>query len=173
MLCKGLPLVAAFGFVIISTPDAKADLCFRYQNTSSGLSSRGEQSFLQKTRANRWRCSRMEVFWALQLVLSALVQLVLPSSFNIPTTVALPTTSSSGICRLQIQNGTLPTVSSTCRGTLAGGTFFHEFNDGIIQVCSGIQVPSGGGGQCIPFKQHHTVEPSTTPNDEPTTVPKK
>ena len=37
MLCKGLPLVAAFGFVIISTPDAKADLCFRYQNTSSGL----------------------------------------------------------------------------------------------------------------------------------------
>jgi hypothetical protein len=172
MLCKGLPLVAAFGFVIISTPDAKADLCFRYQNTSSGtLVARGAKLPAENT------CEPLAMFEDGGFLGAATGTICVSATgftviFQYTYDGCVADYFESGICRLQIQNGTLPTVSSTCRGTLAGGTFFHEFNDGIIEVCSGIQVPSGGGGQCRPFK-HHTVEPSTTPNDEPSMVPKK
>jgi len=71
----------------------------------------------------------------------------------------------SATCRLQLASGgTLPTVSSSCRGT-ANGSGFLEVNDAILEFCDGGPVLGGGGAQCAagdPYPRR-TMTPSPAP----------
>lgn len=166
MFRKGLPLIVALGLVITSAPIAKADLCFRYQNTGGGvLVARGAKLPAVNT------CEPLAMFEAGGFGGAATgticrdindFTVIFQYTYDGCTTDYFE----SGICRLQIQNGSLPTVSSTCRGTLAGGAHFFESNDGKIELCDAAQypVPGGGGGQCYGGFKHHTVEPEVSPN---------
>jgi hypothetical protein len=149
----------------IAAPDARADLCFRYQTTGGGtLVARGAKLPAVNT------CEPLAMFEqggyggaATGTICRDIADFTI--IFQYTYDGCLHDYFESGICRLQIQNGNLPTVSSTCRGTLAGGASFHEIDDGILEVCDGIPVPGGGGGQCLArgFK-HHTAEPQPIPN---------
>jgi hypothetical protein len=61
----------------------------------------------------------------------------------------------SATCALQIQNGNLPTVSSSCRGT-ANGSPFQEVNDAVLEPCEVTAIPGGGGGRCTGGFSHRT-----------------
>jgi hypothetical protein len=61
----------------------------------------------------------------------------------------------SGTCRLKLENGNLPTTSSTCRGTYIGGTSigtFSNHDDAILEPCDGNdvnwQVPNDTSALC-------------------------
>jgi hypothetical protein len=148
----------------IVAPDARADLCFRYQTTGGGtLVARGARLPAVDT------CEPLAMF-EFGGYMGAATGTICRSSLD--DTVIFQYTYDgcitdyfeSGICSLGIQNGSLPTVSSECRGTLAGGTPFHETNDGKVEVCSNIPVLGSGGAQCKGGFKHHIVEPPVITN---------
>jgi hypothetical protein len=161
-----LVFLIATGIVMtaIVAPDARADLCFRYQLTGGGtLVARGAKLPAVDTCEPLAMFENGGYFGAATGTICRDINdftVIFQYTYDGCTTDYFE----SGICRLQIQNGSLPTVSSTCRGTLAGGTFFHETNDGIIEVCAGIPVLGGGGAQCKGGFKHHTDEPTVIPN---------
>jgi hypothetical protein len=143
----------------IAAPDARADLCFRYRTTSGGtLVARGASLPAVNT------CAPLAMFEQEGYGGAATGTICVDAAdftviFQYTYDGCISDYFESGICRLQIQNGNLPTVSSTCRGTLAGGASFHEIDDGILEVCDGIPVSGGGGGQCLARGKRHNVEP--------------
>jgi hypothetical protein len=150
MLRKDL-LAAVLGLVVTCAPIAKADICFRYQKTSGGtLVAKGAKLPAVNT------CEPMALFESGGLAGAAtgsicrdINDFTLVFHYTYDSCIGPDSYSESATCRLQIQNGNLPTVSSTCRGT-ANGTGFFEIDDAVMEFCGdGISVPGGGGGQCL------------------------
>jgi hypothetical protein len=61
----------------------------------------------------------------------------------------------SATCRIQLDDSN-QTTSSSCRGTLSNGTAFRELNDAVIETCSGLVIPGGGGAACWGGFSHRT-----------------
>ena len=144
----------AMALVMASAPRASADMCFHYKNSGGGtLVARGAklppangcQSFALYEREGQplspfthglegaGTGSLCQDWAGATLVFQYTYDACLgPTSYF-----------ESGTCRLQIQNGNLPTTASSCRGTYIGGssigTFAH-FNDGILEPCDGNDV---------------------------------
>jgi hypothetical protein len=163
MFCRGLLIVATLSLVIVNSPSARADLCFRYTTTGGGtLVLKG----ITLPAANT--CQPIAMYEAVDAPAPGLGGAATGSICHDGTdgrTIIFQYTYDgctgnyfeSGICRLQLPNdGSLPTVSSTCRLTLGSGIFYLEIDDGVLSSCdsSALPVPGGGGGQCLGATPH-------------------
>lgn len=166
MFRKSLLLIGTLGLVATGSPDARADLCFRYQTTGGGtLVARGAKLPAVNT------CAPLAMFESGGLGGAATGSICVDINdftiifhYTYDACIGPGNYFESATCRLQMQNGDLPSVSSSCRGTLANGAGFLEINDAILQYCDGIPVPGGGGGQCVGGFSHHKFEPQTVPS---------
>ena len=155
MLRKSLPLIAALTIVIASAPGATAqqntapaviaDLCFHYQKTGGGTLV-AKRMLLPAVNT----CAPLAMFENGGLIGAATGSICVDNEdftviFHYTYDGCLENYFESGTCRLQIQNGDLPTVSSSCRVTLADGTSFLEIDDGKLEHCNVASVPGGGG----------------------------
>jgi|SRR6266568_1003209 hypothetical protein len=168
MLRKGLLLIAALGLIIASQSGARADMCFRYQVTGGGtLVAKGAKLPAVNT------CEPLAMFEngglagaATGSICRDINDFTIIFHYTYDACIGPGSYFESATCRLQIQNGNLPTVSSSCRGTLAGGVPFLEVNDAILEFCDGTKLPvlGGGGGQCVGGFSHRKLEPAMTPS---------
>jgi hypothetical protein len=167
MLCRGLLIFTALSLVVFNSPSARADLCFHYTKTGGGTHVlRGATLPAANT------CQPVAMYEVGGLAGAATGSICL-DGFGDNTVVFHYTFDActgsyfeSGTCRLQLANdGSLPTISSTCRITL--GVFYVEVDDGVLESCDAttfaLQVPGGGGGQCLGSTPHRAV-PVTPPS---------
>ena len=145
---------------------ARADMCFRYQTSGGGtLVAKGAKLPAVNT------CEPLAMFENGGLAGAATGSICVDINdftvlfhYTYDACIGPGNYFESATCRLQIQNGDLPTVSSSCRGTLAGGAGFLEVNDAILEYCDGGPVLGGGGGQCVGGFSHRKREPSMVPS---------
>ncbi len=156
MLRNGLLLITSLGFVFLSVPNAKADLCFRYAKSGGGtLVALGAQ-----LPANN-SCQPLALFESGGLI-GAANGMICRDGVDNRTIIFHYTYNGCGsdyfesaTCRIQLDDNN-KTASSSCRGTLANGTPFTEINDAVIETCSGMVVPGGGGAACSGGFSHRT-----------------
>jgi hypothetical protein len=144
---------AALGFLTFCPSFANADMCFRYQKTGGGtLVAKGQRLPAVNT------CAPLAMFEhgglagaATGSICRDIADFTIIFHYTYDACIGPGHYFESATCRLQIQNGDLPTVSSTCRGTLAGGSGFFEIDDAVLEYCDGTKFPvlGGGGGQCF------------------------
>jgi hypothetical protein len=165
MLSKGLLLTTALGLIIGSTPNARADLCFRYTKTGGGtLVARGAQVPPRDT------CQALALFESGPGGGAGAANGTICKDGDANNTVIFhytyhsclgPSYFESGTCRIMVTpDNTF--VSSSCRGTFATDGSMATFivvDDGVIQSCAGITVPGGGGGACTAKFLFHNVQP--------------
>ncbi len=167
MFRKLSTLTIALALMVVHEQSAKADLCFRYQATGGGtLVAKAAKLPAVNT------CEPLAMFESGGLLGAAtgsicvdVADFTIVFHYTYDGCIGPSSYFESATCRLQIQNGNLPTVSSSCRGTLAGGTPFAEINDAVLEYCDGANLPvlGGGGAQCaVPFS-HHKID--AAPNE--------
>jgi hypothetical protein len=156
MFRNSLLFVTFLGVVFIGVPNAKADLCFRYAKSGGGtLVARGAQ-----LPANN-NCQPLALFESGGLIGAANGTICRDGIDN--RTIIFHYTYNgcasnyfeSATCRIQLDDSNRAT-SSSCRGTLANGSPFTEIDDAVIETCSGIVIPGGGGAQCSGGFSHRT-----------------
>jgi hypothetical protein len=172
MLCRGLLIFTALSLVVVNSPSARADLCFRYVTTGGGtLVMQGVTLPAPNT------CQPVAMYEAVDAPAPGLGGAATGSIcfggadgrtivFQYTYDGCTGNYFESGICRLQLPNDlSLPTISSTCRLTLGSGIFYLEINDGQIFSCNSTQLPlpGGGGGQCLGATPHRAA-PVTPPS---------
>src|SRR5262249_1599339 len=126
MLRIGLLLTAALGLFVASAPVAKADMCFRYT-----LSGGGTQVARAATLPAANTCQPLAFFESGGLSGAATGSMCVDNDnftvvfqYTYHGCVGFPGSYvESATCRLQLQDGSLPTTSSSCRGTANGGAF--------------------------------------------------
>jgi hypothetical protein len=163
MLCRGLLIFTALSLVVVNSPSARADLCFRYTKTGGGtLVMKGVTLPAPNT------CQPVAMYEAVDAPAPGLAGAATGSIcfggadgrtvvFQYTYDGCTGDYFESGICRLQLPNDLgLPTVSSTCRLTIGSGIFYVEVDDGQIFSCdsSKLPLPGGGGGQCLGTTPH-------------------
>jgi hypothetical protein len=167
---KCLLLIAALTLVAGSAQNARADMCIQYKKTGGGiLVAQGARVPAVNT------CQPLAMYEAAIGGLGGAATGSICTDGTSDTTLVYHYTYDgctgdyfeSGTCRLQLNEGNLPTTSSTCRITLGGGVFYLEIDDLQIWTCDGSQgslrVPGGGGGQCFAGGRRRsgpTVSPS-------------
>jgi hypothetical protein len=155
MLRKGLLLVTALGLVIVSSPVARADMCFSYKKSGGGtLVAKGAKLPATNT------CETLALFESGGQGGAATGSICMDNAtftiiFHYTYDGCTANYFESATCALQIQNGNLPTVSSSCRGT-ANGSPFQEVNDAVLEPCEVTAIPGGGGGRCTGGFSHRT-----------------
>jgi hypothetical protein len=162
MLRKGLLLVASLGVVFIGVPNAKADLCFRYAKSGGGtLVARGAQL------PASGNCQPLALFESGGLIGAANGMICRDNTdgrtivFHYTYNGCTADYFESATCRIQLDDSNNST-SSICRGTLANGSAFAQFDDAVIETCSGVVLPGGGGGQCRGVPRRTGVEAPPT-----------
>jgi len=170
MFRRGLLIFTALSLVIVNSPSARADLCFAYTKTGGGtLVMQGVNLPAPNT------CQPVSLYEAAPGTFGGAATGTLCHDATDGRTIVFQYTFDgctgfyfeSGICRLQLPNdGSLPTVSSTCRLTLGNGVFYLEVDDAVISSCSAsaMPVPGGGGGRCYGTTPHRgeTATPPTS-----------
>jgi hypothetical protein len=159
-------IAATAAFLATCTTASYADMCFRYQKTGGGtLVAKGAKLPAVNT------CEPLPMFEfgglagaATGSICRDINDFTIVFHYTYDACIGPGHYFESATCRLQIQNGDLPTVSSTCRGTLADGSGFFEVDDAKLEYCDGAKFPvlGGGGGQCFaggPIR--HKIEPAT------------
>jgi hypothetical protein len=145
------------GLSLTNLPDAKADLCFRYSTggihvakgakllepgTCQPLALYEVQPGGRAGAANGMICRDGPGAGGLTIIFH----------YNYDACLGPGSYFESATCRLQLSSagpGTLPTVSSSCRGTSSGGPFLDQTLK--LDDCAGVDttVPGGGGAQCL------------------------
>lgn len=156
MLRNGLLYATSLGLVLIGATTAKADLCFRYAKSGGGtLVARGAQLPANNT------CQPLALFESGGLI-GAANGMICRDGVDNRTIVFHYTYNACGgdyfesaTCRIQLDDNN-QTASSSCRGTLANGAAFRELNDAVIETCTGLVVPGGGGAACWGGFPHRT-----------------
>ena len=163
---RPIMIFAALASFIVYPTLARADMCFRYQKTGGGtLVVKGGKLPAVNT------CEPLAMFESGGLAGAAtgsicrdINDFTVIFQYTYDACIGPGHYFESATCRLQIQNGNLPTVSSTCRGTLAGGSGFFEIDDAVLEYCDGAKFPvlGGGGGQCFAGGfRHNKIDPAT------------
>jgi len=154
MLWRGLLIFTALSLVVVNSPSARADLCFRY--TVSG----GGTHVLQGATLPAPNTCQPVAMYEVGGLAGAGTGSICQDGFGDSTLVFHYTFDGctgnyfeSGTCRFTLPaDGSLPTLGSTCRVTSGNGAFDVYVNDGVVSSCDGttyaLQVPGGGGGQC-------------------------
>ena len=169
MLCKALLIFTALSLVIVNSPSARADLCFRYMVSGGGtLVMKGLTLPAPNT------CQPVAMYEANEGGLGGAATGSICFGGADGATIVFQYTYDgctgyyfeSGICRLQLdRNNDLPTTGSSCRLTSGGGIFYSEIGDAQIFSCDSTQLPlpGGGGGQCAGAGPHR-AGPVTSPS---------
>jgi hypothetical protein len=174
MPSRGLLTLTALSLVIVNEQSARADLCFRYTTSGGGtLVMQGVKLPAPNT------CQPVAMYEAVDAPEPGLGGAATGSIcfggadgrtvvFQYTYDGCTGNYFESGICRLQLPNdGSLPTISSTCRLTLGSGIFYLEVDDGQVFSCDStkLPLPGGGGGQCFGGTPHRAgpVTPPSSP----------
>jgi hypothetical protein len=164
---KLLFVILAFGLVMASAPSARADMCFHYKNSGGGTLvakgaslpsantceslalyeregqppspfTRGLEGAATGSICQDWAGATVILHYSYEACMG-------PESYF-----------ESGTCRLQLDNGNLPTTGSSCRGTYVGATSvgqFHNDNDAVLEPCEGNdvnwRVPNDPASLCL------------------------
>jgi hypothetical protein len=158
---RAIALIVAFGFVLASAPDTRADdLCFRYRKSGGGtLVARG----VTLPRANT--CVPLALFENGGLSGAATGSICVNEDsstvifhYTYDSCVG-PAYFESATCLLRTSDRALPAAASTCRGTYTGGAFL-EIDDAILENCSGIVMDRVSTDCIATFAPHRTPEPA-------------
>jgi hypothetical protein len=163
MLRKSLPLIATLAFVLASSPDARADICFQYKTGGAPVVAKGAR--LPPPNS----CVPLALFeanepgsriGAANAMLCRDNDITLVFHYNYDACAGPGSYSESATCRLAIPNGDLPSTASSCNGQYfvlmpnqSGPA--KQFTDLTLNAwyCDGKDVPGGGfSAQCLGFR---------------------
>jgi hypothetical protein len=159
MFRKGLPLIAALGLVVAGPPGARADLCFHYQKSGGGtLVAKGAKLPAPNT------CETLPLFEtdggrggaagtkglegaATGSICTDVAGATVIFHYTYDGCLGPASYFESATCRLQLQNGNLPTTFGSCRGTANQSGFVDD--SAILQSCDNVQVPNDTAALCV------------------------